>query len=62
LSKGIYLDLAVIKFFFEWLSIVGFAKWSINVLMGNIPLTFVAIIGIVSTLLTYPLYFLPFSN
>ena len=57
LSKGIYFNLSVLKFFFEWFSIVGFVKWAIGILTGITPLTFVAIVGIVSTLLTYPLYF-----
>jgi poly-beta-1,6-N-acetyl-D-glucosamine synthase len=56
LSKGIYLDWAVLKFFFEWFSIVGFIKWAINVALGNVPLTFLAVIGIASTLLSYPLF------
>jgi len=56
-SKGIYFSLPVLKFFFEWLSIVGFVKWALNAAVGNIPLTFITIIGIISTLLSYPLYF-----
>jgi len=57
-SKSVYLNLAVVKFFFEWFSIVGFAKWSFGVITGATPLTFVAIAGIVSTLLSYPLFIL----
>ena len=57
-SKSIYLNLAVLKFFFEWFSIVGFVKWSISVFSGQIPLTFITIVGIVSTLLSYPLFIL----
>ena len=57
-SKGIYFNLAVLKFFFEWFSIVGFARWVYSVLIGQTPLSFVTIVGIISTLLTYPLYFL----
>lgn len=56
LSQGIYFNMHVLKFFFEWFSIVGFIKWTISILSGTSPLTYVAIVGIVSTLLTYPLY------
>ncbi|MBR9690667.1 glycosyltransferase family 2 protein [Candidatus Woesearchaeota archaeon] len=55
-SKGIYFSLSVLKFFFEWFSLVGFSKWTYNVLVGVEPLSFVAIIGILSTLLSYPLF------
>lgn len=56
-SKGVYLSLGVLKFFFEWFSIVGFVRWFYSVVVGSTPLTFVAVVGIISTLLTYPLYF-----
>lgn len=55
-SKGIYLDFQVLNFFFEWFSVIGFVKWTYRVIIGNTPLTFFTAIGIVSTLLTYPLY------
>jgi len=55
-SKGIYFDLTVLKFFFEWLSIVGFVRWFAGVFSGETALTFVTIVGIVSTLLSYPLF------
>lgn len=57
-SKAIYFNFEVLKFFFEWFSIVGFAKWFFGIFSGHTPLTFVAVIGIVSTLLSYPLFFL----
>lgn len=57
-SKAIYFNLEVAKFFFEWFSIIGFVKWFFGIFSGQIPLTFVAVIGIVSTLLSYPLFFL----
>jgi hypothetical protein len=57
-SKAIYFNFEVLKFFFEWFSIVGFAKWFFGIFSGQTPLTFVAIIGIASTLLSYPLFFL----
>ncbi len=56
LSKGIIFDFAVLKFFFEWLSIVGFIKWFLGIFSGATPLNFANVIGIISTLLTYPLY------
>ena len=56
-SKGVYFDFLAVKFFFEWFSIVGFIKWTASVFLGQTPLTFITIIGVVSTLLTYPLYF-----
>lgn len=59
-SQGIYLNRWVLKFFFEWLSMFGFANWTIRVFTGQDPLTFLAIVGIISTLLTYPLYFIAF--
>ncbi|MFH1916284.1 MAG: glycosyltransferase family 2 protein, partial [Nanoarchaeota archaeon] len=55
-SKGVYFNLAVLKFFFEWLSLVGFVKWTGSVFSGASPLTLYAAVGIASTLLTYPLY------
>lgn len=57
-SKAVYFNLEVFKFFFEWFSIVGFIKWAYSVIIGTIPLNFVTIIGIVSTLLSYPLFVL----
>ena len=55
-AKGIIFNLATLKFFFEWFSIVGFFRWSVQAFTGQIPLNFITIIGIVSTFLTYPLY------
>lgn len=56
--KGTAFSLGALKFFFEWFSIVGFIKWSINIISGNLPLTIIAILGIISTALSYPLYFI----
>ncbi len=55
-SQGIFLSFNVLKFFFEWFSIVGFVRWTLSVILGQTPMTFVAFVGIVSTLLTYPLF------
>lgn len=57
-AKGVLFDWLVVKFFFEWFSIVGFVKWFYRILIGIEPLTALAIVGIISTLLTYPLYIL----
>lgn len=56
LSQGQVLNLHVLKFFFEWFSIVGFVRWFASVITGSTPLTFVTAIGITATLLSYPLY------
>ncbi|MBW3019788.1 glycosyltransferase family 2 protein [Candidatus Woesearchaeota archaeon] len=55
-SKEIFFNLSVLKFFFEWFSIVGFLKYAYNVIIGNISFSFLAIASVASTLLTYPLY------
>lgn len=55
-SKGIYFNFLVLKFFFEWFSIVGFFRWMLSIAFGNTPLTLLAALGIISTLLTYPIY------
>ena len=57
-SKGIYFNLIVIKFFFEWFSLAGFIRWVISVFSGQTPITFITIIGIISTFLSYPLFVL----
>lgn len=54
-SKGIYFDFYVLKFFFEWFSIVGVVRWVLSAVSGQTPLTLATIIGIMATLLTYPL-------
>ena len=57
-SKGIYFNMTVLKFFFEWFSIVGLIRWMGSVFSGQTPLTFIVIVGIVSSFLSYPLMFL----
>ena len=54
-SKGAYFNLSVLKFFFEWFSLAGFVRWVISVFSGHTPLTFITIVGIISTFLSYPL-------
>lgn len=55
-SKGVYISLPVIQFFFEWFSIIGFVKWAAGLIMGTTPFGIIALVGVISTLLTYPLY------
>jgi len=57
-SKGMYFDLHVLRFFLEWFSIVGFVKWFFGIFTGSTPLTVFTLVGIISSLLTYPLYFI----
>lgn len=57
-SKSIYFNFDALMFFFDWFSIIGFVKWAGGIIAGATPLTFVAIIGITSTLLSYPLFIL----
>lgn len=61
-SQGVYFNYAVLGFFFEWFSIIGFVKWSAGIFTGVTPLTAINIIGIMSTLLSYPLYFLAIAK
>ena len=56
ISKGIYFNFNVFKFFFEWFSLIGFIKWSASVILGLAPLTFLSAIVILTSLLSYPLY------
>lgn len=57
-SKSIYFNFDALMFFFDWFSIIGFVKWAGGTITGATPLTFVTIIGITSTLLSYPLFIL----
>ncbi len=57
-SKGIIFNIAVARFFFEWFSIIGFINWAIGIFTGATAVTAVNIIGIMATLLSYPLYFI----
>ncbi|MFH1174206.1 MAG: glycosyltransferase [archaeon] len=56
LAKGVILNGYVLKFFFEWLSIIGFVKWGMGVFSGTTPLTLVTAVGILASLLSYPLF------
>lgn len=57
-SKSIYFSSSVFWFFFDWFSIIGFIKWTAGIISGVNPLSFAAIVGIIATLLSYPLFFL----
>ena len=57
-SKSIYFSFDVLRFFFDWFSIIGFVKWAAGIITGTTPLTFIAAIGIISTFLSYPLFIL----
>ncbi len=57
-SQGVYVSLEVGRFFFEWFSILGFINWTLGAIQGEVALTLGVIVGISSTLLTYPLYML----
>ena len=55
-SQGVLMNWYVVRFFFEWFSIVGFVKWTFAVLSGTQPLTLASAAGISATVLTYPLF------
>ncbi|KYK25717.1 hypothetical protein AYK26_01740 [Euryarchaeota archaeon SM23-78] len=55
-SQGTWLSLGVLRFFFEWLSIIGIIRWFISIISGVNPLTIGAVIGLSASLLVYPLY------
>ncbi len=55
-AKGIYMSTEVLIFLFEWFSIIGFVKWALSVISGQTPLTLLVSVGILSTLLSYPLF------
>jgi len=54
--KNIVFSWEVVRYFFEWLSIVGVIKWTYNILIGSIHLNFFTFIALMATLLSYPLY------
>jgi cellulose synthase/poly-beta-1,6-N-acetylglucosamine synthase-like glycosyltransferase len=56
LSKGVWLDWYVARFFIEWLSVVGLLHWAYNIFTGAIPFTIVEAVGLSASLLSYPLY------
>lgn len=56
-AQGIIFNLKTFLFFFEWFSLYGFMKWTFNVFAGNAPLTLLSAVAIISSLMSYPLYF-----
>jgi cellulose synthase/poly-beta-1,6-N-acetylglucosamine synthase-like glycosyltransferase len=58
LSKGTIINFYVVNYFFEWFSIIGIVKWIYNIVIGNTVLDFFSFIGLITTLLSYPLYVL----
>ncbi|MBN2052267.1 glycosyltransferase family 2 protein [Candidatus Woesearchaeota archaeon] len=57
-ARGAGLSLGALGFFFDWFSIIGIIKWFIRIIMHASPITAFDIIGLSSSLLVYPLYFL----
>ena len=55
-SQGVYFSTGVLQFFIDWLTIIGFVKWTYNVFVGSDPITVITLIGIMSTFLSYPLF------
>ncbi|MBI4438459.1 glycosyltransferase family 2 protein [Candidatus Woesearchaeota archaeon] len=55
-SKGVLVSTDSALFLIGWLSVIGTAKWALGLLNGSTPLTLFNIAGIISTLMTYPLY------
>ena len=55
-AQGIYINFVVLRYFTEWLSVIGTIRWIIDILHGNTPLTFIGFISLITFLLSYPLY------
>lgn len=58
ISQGVSFNLYAAKYLLGWFSLYGTANWVTDIASGATPLTAVAIIGLLSTLLTYPLFLL----
>ena len=56
--KGVLFDFNVFVFFFQWFSIFGIINWIYNIILGNVVLTFFTFISLLTSLLSYPLYFI----
>jgi len=46
----------IVSGYMTWFSIIGFAKWTLGAVVGITPLTFAVIVGILASLLSYPLF------
>ncbi len=55
-SKGVLMSTGVLVYFFNWASVFGFARWLVGIVSASEPLTWISLFGIVSTLLSYPLF------
>ncbi len=55
-ARGIWMSTGVLKFFFDWFSIIGIIKWFIRIITGASPLTLFDVIGLSASLLSYPLF------
>ncbi len=62
LLKNMVFNLQVLKYFFEWFSIVGVAKWVYGIIIGSVPLTHYNLVSLMATLLSYPLYFIAIAK
>ncbi|MBU0757594.1 MAG: glycosyltransferase family 2 protein [Nanoarchaeota archaeon] len=56
-NNGVIFSFEVVKFFFNWFSIMGVVRWIYTIVIGTTPLDLLTMIGLISTLLSYPLYF-----
>jgi cellulose synthase/poly-beta-1,6-N-acetylglucosamine synthase-like glycosyltransferase len=54
---GSILSFEVIKYFFYWFSVFGMVNLSYQILIGNFPLTLLAVLNIIAVPLTYLMYF-----
>lgn len=56
-SKGIIFSGEVFEYLLNWTTIIGLLDWIIEIFKGNVTLSAITIIGLVASLLSYPLYF-----
>ncbi len=58
IDKGIIFNIHSLVFLVEWFSAIGFFHWVIKIIRGSEPLTVIAFLSIISTLMTFPLFFI----
>jgi len=56
-SQGVVFSYDVAIFIFNWFTLIGFVKWSYSVFTSAGPVGFVTIVGIASTMISFPLFF-----
>ncbi|HYD03054.1 MAG TPA: glycosyltransferase family 2 protein [Alphaproteobacteria bacterium] len=61
-SQGIIFNLGVAKFLFEWFSIFGTLSWAYRTIMNPLNASMFDWIGILASLLIYPLYIIAISR